>query len=90
MSFRVTTDTEVWTYDEIKARAMGRCVKRPVVHGCFMLHEPMTFHTETGAQLGKPGMIAVVGADHAWPVSKEYFDAHYDQIERRDDDEVME
>jgi hypothetical protein len=79
--FSAKTDTETLDFETLKARAMGRCVKRPVVHGCFMIHERMIFETGTGVQVGYPGMIAIVGKDHAWPVTAEYFHEHYDKIE---------
>ena len=87
MNFKVTMQTgeagveDDFGYDFVKQCAIGqRCVKRPVVHVYFELAKKMTFHTETGVQEGLPGMIAIVGADHAWPVTKEYFAAHYDVI----------
>ena len=81
MNFSVITDETKMDYDEVLQMAAGKkCLKKPVIHGYFVITEFMRFKTETGEQDGKPGMICIVGKDHAWPVTAEYFSENYDTV----------
>lgn len=54
--------------------------KKPVVVGSFVLEDDVTFVTSSGEQHGKVGDVVIIGKDHAWPVSPEYFAEHYEVI----------
>jgi hypothetical protein len=71
--------------EEVFALVDGKCVKRPVVHKMFDVTEPMDVHItrEDGIvniQHCRIGDILIVGDDHCWPVTKEYFAKHYDTV----------
>ena len=61
----------------------GQAQKLPVAVLYFELKDKMEFVTSSGTQTGKPGDIVLVGKDHAWPVSKEYFQENYKVLRKR-------
>jgi hypothetical protein len=73
-----TNETKMDYVDMLEMAAGKKCLKKPVVYGYFVITEEMAFHTESGEQMGKPGMVCIVGKDHAWPVTAEYFSENYD------------
>ena len=78
MNFSVEFNCNVVDYSLfVDMFSKGKCQKKPVVHGYFVLEDPMTFNTETGSQRGEPGMYCIIGKDHAWPVTAEYFEENY-------------
>lgn len=67
-------------YEEIKKRAEGLCFKIPVEHKFFIAREDIEFVTGSGTQRAKLGDYVIIGKDHAWPVTPEYFEEHYHEI----------
>jgi hypothetical protein len=65
-------------YKACKRLAEMRVVKRPVWHDAYILKEDTILVTPSGKQYGKAGDYVIIGKDHAWPVSPEYFAEHYD------------
>ena len=72
--------SSVFAHDALMQKSVGRCVKMPVAHGYFIADEEMHFITKSGTQKAKPGDYIIIGLDHAWPVSKEYFEKHYHEM----------
>lgn len=68
------------------ARAYMSVQKKPVLHNAFMIKTQVDFVTSSGTQRGNPGDFAIVAKDHAWPVSKAYFEEHYDVIKTIEED----
>lgn len=58
------------------------CQKKPVTHGYFISLDEIKFVTSSGTQTAKPGDYVIIGKDHAWPVSKDYFEENYNRIEK--------
>jgi hypothetical protein len=67
-------------YAEIEKMAQAKCIKMPVAHRFFIAEEPIALITQTGHQYADRGDYVIIGKDHAWPVSKEYFEEHYHEI----------
>lgn len=72
--------SSVFAHDEIMKKSQGRCVKMPVAHNFFVAQEEMGFITTSGTQKARPGDYIIIGLDHAWPVTKEYFEQHYHEM----------
>lgn len=72
--------SSVFGHDEAMKKAQGKCIKMPVAHSFFIAEEEMEFVTTSGTQKAKPGDYVIIGRDHAWPVTKEYFEEHYHEM----------
>jgi hypothetical protein len=65
-------------YTACKANATGVAQKKPVAVAFYVLKEIQHFVTTSGTQTGNVGDYVLIGKDHAWPVSKEYFEENYE------------
>jgi hypothetical protein len=70
------------------AMHVSQAVKKPVEVGMFYIMKDTTFVNSSGEQHGKLGDIAIIGKDHAWPVSEEYFRENYVTVPGRALEEV--
>lgn len=64
-------------YRLISSWATHKVMKKPVEHTSFISEVNMLLKTETGEQEVKPSDVVIIGDDHAWVVSKEYFEKNY-------------
>jgi hypothetical protein len=71
----------IGAYQEVVRQSDRRVLKKPIVHGAYLLTDETVFVTGSGEQIGKAGDYVIVGRDHAWPVSASYFDEHYEVLE---------
>lgn len=69
-----------FAYDEVKKHAESSCFKIPLEHKFFIARDDIEFVTNSGRQVAKPGDYVIIGKDHAWPVSPEYFEEHYHEL----------